>query len=274
MYKIMELDTSNNLKVIKELDIEKEKEIKEILEYIDLFELIYHSVESLTQNMMSLLELIENRPDNLNLFKYKVLVNIQNVLSSIRGYIDTFAHTLSESYGKESEIYERFKIEKSKAFDSSKSYRFIEMLRNYVQHRGVPGDKIVRKIEEGKNKTQVILLKSTLLKDKKISAKKKTEILEIYPEEIDILVELKIMYGLLLLIHDKILYQIYDNVKFKKYYSYQKYQSDESSSLLFGRIDHNNDSTQIDFRGIDFNKIRQIEIHVDEVFTKFHKSTT
>lgn len=272
MYKIMELDTSNNLTVIKVLEFERGKEIKSILEYIDLYELIYHSVESLNQNMVSLINLVENKPDNLNLFKYKVIVNIQNVLSSIRGYIDTFAHTLSESYGKDSEIYESFKTEKSKAYDNSKSYRFIEMLRNYVQHRGVPGDKIVRTIQDGKNTTKVILLKSTILKDKKISAKKKTEILEHYPDEIDIIVELKVMYGMLLLIHDKMLYQIYDNEKFKEYYSYQKFQTDETSSLLFGRIDQHHNNAQIDIRNMNFNKIMQIEAHLDEVFTRFHRS--
>ena len=149
MYRVMELDDLNNLNLIKELKKDEVEDLCNILNYVELLELIYHSTESLNQNMDTLSHIVEDKIDNLILLKYKLLVSVQNMLSSIRGYIDTFEHTLSTSYGKDSEILSNFRKEKNSAYDNSKSYRFIELLRNYVQHRGVPGNNIVVTKENG-----------------------------------------------------------------------------------------------------------------------------
>jgi hypothetical protein len=61
---------------------------------------------------------------------------LSNLLSSAKLYIDQTKHELSDLLGASAlaELESRF----SSAYDSSLSYRLMEALRNYFQHRGIP----------------------------------------------------------------------------------------------------------------------------------------
>jgi hypothetical protein len=73
---------------------------------------------------------------------YAVNRRILNFLSSSRQYIDQTRHELSELYGKNSAPVTAIKARASAEYDSSLAYRVIEMMRNYVQHRGMPVGKL------------------------------------------------------------------------------------------------------------------------------------
>ncbi|MEK0338137.1 MAG: hypothetical protein QQN41_11955, partial [Nitrosopumilus sp.] len=61
-----------------------------------------------------------------------------NLLSSCRLYIDQTNHNISNIYGEGSDQLMEIKQIKIAKYKSSFSYRLMEALRNYVQHRGFP----------------------------------------------------------------------------------------------------------------------------------------
>ena len=61
-----------------------------------------------------------------------------NLLTSLRLYIDQTDHGLSELFGNPSTELESIKIFRSKLYDQNLGYRFLEALRNHVQHCGLP----------------------------------------------------------------------------------------------------------------------------------------
>ena len=74
--------------------------------------------------------------------RHHVNRHLTNLLSSARLYLDQTAHAISLRFGKESQIYATFQQERKEQYDSSLSYRLMEALRNYVQHRGLPAHAI------------------------------------------------------------------------------------------------------------------------------------
>jgi hypothetical protein len=67
---------------------------------------------------------------------------LSNLLSSCRLYFDQIAHLLGETFGTASTEATRVNQERNNAYDQSFAYRFIEALRNFVQHRALPIDNI------------------------------------------------------------------------------------------------------------------------------------
>jgi hypothetical protein len=62
---------------------------------------------------------------------------IVNLLTSCRLYIDQSKHVASRLFGDESTEFREHVARTHKAYDSQFGYRFMEALRNYVQHRGL-----------------------------------------------------------------------------------------------------------------------------------------
>lgn len=73
----------------------------------------------------------QNESNNIN----RKLINL---LSACRLYLDHCIHHLSNIYGNQDERLEAVKNQKKAEYDSTKGYRILEALRNYVQHRGFP----------------------------------------------------------------------------------------------------------------------------------------
>jgi len=61
-----------------------------------------------------------------------------NLLTTCRLYMDHIPHNMNSIYGSGSGLTETIERRKSQEYDSSLSYRVMEALRNYVQHRGLP----------------------------------------------------------------------------------------------------------------------------------------
>jgi len=61
---------------------------------------------------------------------------VSNLLSACRFYLDRSEATISAFYGKRSAELKKFKHARSVCYDRAAAYRFLEALRNYVQHCG------------------------------------------------------------------------------------------------------------------------------------------
>lgn len=68
----------------------------------------------------------------------RVTKRLVNLLTTARLYIDQVNHDLSSVYGKSSDVYGARKKAASSQFVSHVEYRFMEKLRNHVQHRAMP----------------------------------------------------------------------------------------------------------------------------------------
>ena len=88
---------------------------------------------SLSNNIRSSLNdaHVEHAIPNLN----RKLVNI---LTAAKLYVDQTCCDLSSGYGKESEIFKQWNQYRQEQHKDSPSYQFMEVLRNYVQHRALP----------------------------------------------------------------------------------------------------------------------------------------
>lgn len=267
MKKLATLNKMNELIVIKKLTDDESNTLTSILEYIDRFDLIYNSKNYFTENYQTFNQHLMNmEAGNIpTLFmKYGISVVVQNLLSSIRGYIDTFAHTLSQEFGKESKEFTLFRECKSKAFDSNKSYRVVEVARNYSQHVGVPISNIEISLSEDGRKVKLLLDREELIRGSKISKKKGEDIRDSFPKVLDIAEHLKVMVGLLLGIHDKMLSLIIDYSRIDNYLNYKSYLPDEEHSLVI--IDNLEPRENITFniKAFEFDRISYL---VDEYKT-------
>ena len=65
-------------------------------------------------------------------------IKIVNLLTSARLYVDQLGHHVREILPETSTIKEDIKILFNQEYDTIPEYRFMEALRNYVQHRGIP----------------------------------------------------------------------------------------------------------------------------------------
>jgi hypothetical protein len=116
---------------------------------------------------------------------------IVGYLASARLFLDSTDKTLPELLGPES--IDSFKQLKGGIYDGSAEYRFIEALRNYVQHRKLPIHAVTYHdfVEDGSNTHESNLVTSlslksdreTLGKDKKF----KKDALKGLPETVDII---------------------------------------------------------------------------------------
>ena len=70
--------------------------------------------------------------------KNYIVRRIVNLLGSCRLYIDQTRHHLSRIYGRSTEIPDAFKSLVHSEYNSCSSYRIMDALRNYSQHRGYP----------------------------------------------------------------------------------------------------------------------------------------
>ena len=61
-----------------------------------------------------------------------------NLLTSCRLYLDQTDHGISEIFGNTSQQLADVKAIKNELYDSCFGYRFMEVLRNHVQHSGLP----------------------------------------------------------------------------------------------------------------------------------------
>ena len=121
--------------------------------------------------------------------RYLVIRRIINLLSASRLYIDHVSHHLSNIGNNLSNNIKDFT---NAEYDNHFSYRFMEELRNHVQHRGIPFHKLtlganrVKKSNKIKFSAIPFINTSILADDKKFKSKILEEIVDNKIEEIDL----------------------------------------------------------------------------------------
>ena len=168
--------------LLNALAIEEKYEIV-ISNYLD-FEL---EIMSATTSSM-----IRENIDYSDFFKVRLGLNVKmvNLLTAVRLYVDQLNRNVAECLDSNSNTKDRVKELFSKEYDENPYYRFMEALRNYVQHRGIPvhwaqlGSRWTSLEDEGymEYSMEIASQRSYLEEDKKI---KKSVLAEI-DEKIDL----------------------------------------------------------------------------------------
>lgn len=241
------INEDQHINVIEHIDNTEYNKVKGILQNVGKIELIYSAKFPLVENYKEIVDLLDKyKKDQIQqiVFKYLIIVRIQNFLSSARGFMDTFAHTLSKEYGKEADVYIEFNKQKSTTYDNHFSYRFIEALRNCVQHRELPLSLIRESPNNGSKIIELIINKEDLLHDEKISQKKKKDIDENCLDEIELMMHLTNMFSYLLNIHENMFNMVIDSNQTKEFFMYEeKFADVKEFPILLNIEDKENGST-------------------------------
>lgn len=153
------------------------------------------SLDKTYQEMMELSEQYRNEQIGINQFVNSVSVKCESFLSSVRGYVDSFAHTLSSEFGAEAlHLFER---EKKSCFDSNFSYRLVDQIRNYCQHRAAPIHGVNAYMVDGHKRINVFANTKALIDDKKFRTTHLSDLELHFPERIDLLYHFGVTYGCL-----------------------------------------------------------------------------
>lgn len=256
----------NEIIIIKELHTEQEAKLLEIINSVSNFRNVYMALEPVTSTLSSALELI-NKYQCLELpyvaFQAGITESIQNYLSCFRSYIDTFAHTLSKYYGKDSQIFKQFEIEKAAAFDSNESYRFITALRNFVQHRAFP-DCSINVVNGNPRQITITISKQCLIEDKKF----KSSSIPIKYNQIDnipIIEDYKIVLGCLSMIHHKILMMAKDLTLLEEFFEVKRdFISYASGLCLNESLTKADANIDIKIQSFDFSIVEELLESLEE----------
>lgn len=167
---------------------------------------------------------------------------LNNLLSSCRMYLDHLRHGISSIFGSNSNQFANINHTIDEQYNGSFSYRLIEVLRNYTQHRRLPID-IERTTfiptEYGEDKQVACVLtpqltKANLLDDREIKAKFRPE-LEAQPDRIDLKLHLRNYVQSLWSIHLRVretLGSDFDNWEETVESLIHRYQEKDDSSLI------------------------------------------
>lgn len=153
----------------QEIGIEQSKKIAEAK--LNLIEILYieEKFNILIENYFDLESTLLELSAKYMIFRnldYEIIQNrhqlvnrrIINLLSSTRLYLDQTKHHFHNIFGKNSSEVKRFKSATNSEYDDNFSYRVMEALRNYVQHRGFPIQKVQQyssRIGEGDKSEQL-----------------------------------------------------------------------------------------------------------------------
>jgi hypothetical protein len=132
-----------------EIDEAEYKRIKTVIE--NLFELLFfeEKLDLVTENfqeyeaellLIASHEMVFHNSDYFSMSKLRNVVSrrIVNLVSTCRMYLDQSICHINNIYGKGSEESKLLRQEITSQYDNNLSYRVMEALRNYTQHRGFP----------------------------------------------------------------------------------------------------------------------------------------
>lgn len=247
----------SNIKVIKHLNNDEYGKIHEIINNINNFKKVYMATDDLISYLSKINTIIDEFDSgiNYNLFVFNIKQAITGFLTAVRSYVDTFSHTLSSYYGKESNVYNTFEKEKRNAHSQNESYKFIEEVRNYTQHRAFPECNLVTKSIDGKNHKLIMLSKHVLLKDKKFRSNRiPTEYVD--KDDIDIVKHFIIMFGCLAMIHNIVINEVFATTNFDEYFNLkEKYHEYVDHLCLTTFTSINEKESILSIASFDFNVI-------------------
>jgi hypothetical protein len=184
----------------------------------NLFEVVILNYEDLKSKINYYrTEFSQNSSQDLN----KVFVDINrlvlNLLSGFRTFLDHKETQIKRKFGKESNELLLFESEKKEAYENNFEYRFVNKLRNYSQHCGLPTlPPEIKSFQDSNNKVQhefnVYFERANLLSRFDWGVKVRED-LERQPEKFHFLPVLEKAYELLGSINKKINDRILENYK-------------------------------------------------------------
>lgn len=124
-------------------DLEKSRHIlSNSLSIEEIYEIVISNYIELERQIVSITttSMIQQSFDYSDFFEVRLGLNIRliNLLTAVRLYVDQLNHKVRECVPDEINAKERVKKFLSNEYDNNLEYRFMEALRNYVQHRGIP----------------------------------------------------------------------------------------------------------------------------------------
>lgn len=109
-----------------------EQKIDVVME--DFLELEMTLLSKAAQHMLYQHSIYPRMQNDVNEINRRII----NLLSACRMYLDHYSHHLKNIYGEHSEKIEAVRTQIRAEYDGCLSYRTLEALRNFVQHRGFP----------------------------------------------------------------------------------------------------------------------------------------
>ncbi|MDC4242640.1 hypothetical protein NE398_21200 [Clostridium tertium] len=213
------------------LEKKEEQEIKENLKIINTFLELAEMMNDITESFNEINSVLENERNA----REKISKLISNYLSKIRAYQDGMAHFLKENYKSSEDI---LKNALSHEYDNKFSYRYLNQLRNYLQHRGREAYSTLRAYyDDGKAKVKVYMNNKTFINEyPKMKAELRNELSLDLEADIDIIRQIKRMQVSMMTIHQKVINSCIDiNLckAIKHIYSYkEKYQEYEEITIM------------------------------------------
>jgi hypothetical protein len=127
----------------KYIELQKYRNIlSNALEIEEKYEIVISNYLSFEQEIMNatIKYMIREHLDYSDFFQVRLGLNIKlvNLLTAVRLYVDQLNQNVTECIDNNQNAKKDVKSLFSKEYDENKSYRFMEALRNYVQHRGIP----------------------------------------------------------------------------------------------------------------------------------------
>lgn len=177
-----------NLKLAKEI-------LNEALEFEEEYEMVvinYMDLEKESINV-SVTQMIRNYRNYIDFFDARLTLNIRlmNLLTSARLYIDQLNNHCVACLPREEKTKERVTLFFSNEYNINFDYRFMEALRNHVQHHGTPVHKILFESRWTANDDSGLMeFSSYFIAEKKLLSSDKDfkkQILDEMPDKVDLI---------------------------------------------------------------------------------------
>lgn len=147
--------------------------VKVVNSYIkdsQMFSIVSWNYKDFTRTINNYLHAFDQKNEKF-ITEFPIDVNLNrvflNLLSSVRSYFDFMDRKIKREHGEESDIYSYYTNYRHAEFDTKVSFRFLEKLRNYSQHKGFPiGSFVISKgSADGTPKMQSIGINMFFLRD-------------------------------------------------------------------------------------------------------------
>ncbi|MFL0685503.1 MAG: hypothetical protein ACJLTB_20250 [Algoriphagus aquaeductus] len=256
------------------LDIQNSRNVLfEALSFEEKFDLILSNYLEFEKTLMdhTIEFMVKSNHDYLSSYQVRLSFNlrISNLLGSIRQYRDHLTKHLKVCLPRNEESTELIKQKFSKEYDQFFEFRFIEALRNYVQHYGLPVHSVVHKSKWIPNPIEGDMLFSIDLfvfkKDLLMDSTFKKSVLNEMPEKVELSNTLRRYVESLNKIHLVLRNAISDSVKksranIEKLFSESEDEFGSKKDLLY--IDEIFPSIQ------ESNRLCSVFLHWDDVRLK------
>lgn len=183
-----------------EINSKDENDIREKLKLIKDFHQLIYKTKDISNALDEIDELLKSERE----ISIKMPKLINNYLGEIRSYQDRTGHFLNKKFPQSEKVF----IEaKSYEYDNKFCYRYLDQLRNYMQHCGdTPYSSIKSYYDNGKPVTKLYMKNKIFIEQyTAMKSKLKRELSLDLEKNIDIIEQLRLMYRCILDIHTKVI---------------------------------------------------------------------